>query len=31
MEEKIKKPSSWFTTLFYKPIYILQALRLIVP
>jgi hypothetical protein len=26
LTEKIMKPASWFTTIFYKPFYILQAL-----
>lgn len=26
MEEKVKKPASWFTTIFYKPFWIVQAI-----
>jgi dienelactone hydrolase len=31
MEDKIKKPASWFTTLFYKPIWILQTAAIVLP
>jgi dienelactone hydrolase len=31
MEEKVKKPASWFTTLFYKPFWIAQAMWMVLP
>jgi dienelactone hydrolase len=31
MKEKIKKPASWFTTIFYKPLYILRVIGMIIP
>lgn len=31
MEDKIKKPASWFTTLFYKPFWIAQAMAMVIP
>jgi dienelactone hydrolase len=30
-ENKIQKPASWFTTIFYKPIWIVQALSMVIP
>lgn len=31
MEEKVKKPASWFTTLFYKPFWFAQAMWMVIP
>ena len=31
MENKVKKPASWFTTVFYKPIWIMRAMSIIIP
>jgi len=31
MEEKVKKPASWFTTLLYKPLWFAQAMWMIIP
>jgi dienelactone hydrolase len=31
IEEKINKPADWFTTLFYKPIWIMKALSMAIP
>jgi hypothetical protein len=31
MEKKIRGPASWFTTIFFKPFYILKAISMAVP